>query len=118
MLRALIAGVFACFAASVSAQSWQSSTQDSGALIHGRAFTFDRYVTFSCTAPSPSGRALIETGDHEALRTDTPFDLAVSLSIDFLDPFGRSQVLPAPALVLDGVRYALPALEYSDAGSA
>lgn len=98
-----------------SAQDWQSNSFDTGALIHGLAFDESRTVTLSCTAPSPAGRALIETGDHESLRTDTPYDLVVSFSVDFLSPYdGVSPNLPAPSLVIDGTRVTLPAMEYSD----
>ncbi|KMW57905.1 hypothetical protein AIOL_002873 [Candidatus Rhodobacter oscarellae] len=112
--KAILALGFVLAAHAAAAQTWQSRTTDTGALIYGAAFTADGAVTLSCTAPSPQGRPLMETGDHESLRTDTPYDLAISFSTDFLSPFGVSPDLPRPSLATDGARHALPAMQYSD----
>lgn len=97
-----------------SAQSWQANSFDTGALIHGAAFSERSLLALSCTAPSPGGLELIATGDHESLRTDTAYDLVVSFSIDLLDPWGISPDLPAPSLIIDGQSHPLPAMNYSD----
>lgn len=95
------------------AQNWQANSFDTGALIHGAAI-HPGTMALSCTAPSPGGRQLIETGDHEATRTDTPYDLVVSFHVDFLDPFGRDSFQISPTMTVDGTRFALPDLVYED----
>jgi len=101
-------------AGSAGAQTWQANSYDSGALIHGVAFAAGGSLSFSCTAPSPGGRPLMETGDHEALRTDQPYGLAISFSDALVDPVGADPSLPAPKMTLDGTTYPLPPMEYSD----
>lgn len=111
-IAAAIAATFT--AGAVQAQTWTATSTDSGALIQGITFATGGSLSFSCTAPSPGGRPLIETGDHEALRTDAPYGLAVSFSVALVDPFGTDPVLPSPSMTLDGRTYPLPRLEYSD----
>jgi hypothetical protein len=82
--------------ASAGAQSWQSRINDSGALMSGAAFVPGNTLAFSCTAPSPSGRQLIETGDHEAQRTDTPFTMIVTIGAGLLDPYTDDSDLARP----------------------
>lgn len=114
MLRFALVIASSIAASGVSAQTWQANSYDSGALIHGAAFATGGSLTFSCTAPSPGGRPLIETGDHEALRTDAPYGLAVSFSVDLVDPMTGDFTLSAPQMILDGQSYPLPPMEYSD----
>lgn len=102
------------FGAPCVAQTWTANSFDTGALIHGGAIAPDGTFALSCTAPSPQGRPLIETGDHETLRTDTPYGLAVSFSVDLIDPVVVDPDLPAAQMILDGRAYALPAMQYSD----
>lgn len=96
------------------AETWSSRSTDSGALIQGVAFATGGTFALSCTAPSPGGRPLIETGDHESLRTDTPYSVAFSFSIDLVNPFGTDPILTTPTMALDGRTYPLPRMEYSD----
>lgn len=115
MRRAVLAmGAVLC-AGSAAAQEWTANTFDTGALIHGAAIAPGGSFVLSCTAPSPQGRPLVETGDHESLRTDAPFGLAVSFTIELVDPLqSEDNNLPAPQMTLDGQSYALPAMQYSD----
>lgn len=114
-MKSIAFGLIAAFATTpLHAQTWEGNTFDTGALIHGGAIAPGGSFSLSCTAPSPQGRPLIETGDHESLRTDTPYDLAVSFSIDLIDPFVDDSPLPAPQMFIDGQAYPLPPMEYSD----
>lgn len=109
-----LCATLAIFGTTASAQSWQANSYDSGALIHGLAFVSGGSLSFSCTAPSPGGQPLTETGDHEALRTDSPYGFAVSLSTDLVDPSATDLNLSAPKMILDGQTFVLPSLTYSD----
>lgn len=104
----------ALLAAPAAAQTWQSDTGDSTALLYAGAFAPGGTTAFSCTTPSPQGVPLIETGDHEAVRTDTPYDMVVSFNIDLFDPFTLPEDLDNVRIILDDVPYALPTVSYSD----
>jgi hypothetical protein len=107
--RLVLAAAVLCAAmgASAGAQSWQSRINDSGALMSGVAFVPGNTLAFSCTAPSPSGRQLIETGDHEAQRTDTPFTMIVTIGAGLLDPFVDGSDLAQPLATLDATTFGL-----------
>lgn len=113
MLRSILCVLAFCGPA--AAQEWTSNTFDTGALLHGAAIAPGGTFVLSCTAPSPQGRPLIETGDHESLRTDEPYGLAISFTVDLIDPSATEDLnLPSPQMILDGQAYPLPAMQYSD----
>lgn len=95
-------------------QTWQASTGDSTALLYASAFAPGGTTSFDCTTPSPQGVPLIQTGDHETIRTDTPYDMMVRFNVDLIDPFVTPHQLQAVRIILDGVAYRLPMVEYSD----
>ena len=95
-------------------QTWTARTGDSTALLYASAFAPGGTTSFDCTTPSPQGVPLIETGDHETTRTDTPYDMIVSFSTDLIDPFVVPNELHAVRIILDGVAYPLPMVEYQD----
>jgi len=109
-----IAGV-AIFAANAAiGQTWQSRALDSGALYYGSAYAPTNSMSVRCTAPSPQGLELIATGDHESNRTDTPFTMIVTLSIDVIDPFNVAHTQTGARIILDNVPYPIALFEYSD----
>jgi hypothetical protein len=101
-------------ATAASAQSWQSRINDSGALMSAAAFAPDNTLAFTCTAPSPSGRPLIETGDHEAQRTDTPFTMIVTVGDGLLDPYTDDSDLARPLVTLDATTFGLPPMPWDE----
>ncbi|ABD54030.1 hypothetical protein [Jannaschia sp. CCS1] len=101
-------------AGSATAQTWQSDTGDSTALLYAGAFAPGGTTSFSCTTPSPQNVPLIETGDHESIRTDTPYDIVVGFNIDLMDPFTLPEQLDTVRIILDDVPYTLPRVSYSD----
>lgn len=108
MLGTVFAGPFA------HAQTWQTNVGDSGALYYGGVFAPQGSTAFSCTAPSPQGLALINTGDHEANRTDDPYGMIITFSAALLDPFTEDADRAGFSIQLDGQAYALPVVHYSD----
>jgi hypothetical protein len=114
--RLVLAAAVLCAAmgASAGAQSWQSRINDSGAFMSGVAFVPGNTLAFSCTAPSPSGRQLIETGDHEAQRTDTPFTMIVTIGAGLLDPFVDGSDLAQPLATLDATTFGLPPMPWDE----
>ncbi len=101
-------------ATGAAAQSWQSQINDSGALMSGYAFIPGNTLAFSCTAPSPSGRPMIETGDHEAQRTDTPFTMTVMVGPGLLDPSADDSDIRQLLMTLAGTTYGLPPMPWDE----
>jgi hypothetical protein len=95
-------------------QTWQATTGDSTALLYASAFAPGGTTSFDCTTPSPQGVPLIQTGDHETTRTDRPYDMMVRFNVDLIDPFVTPNQLQAVRIILDGVAYQLPMVEYQD----
>ena len=109
----LLAALIVALPVAAQAQTWQGNTLDTGGLIYGSAYAPQRSLSFECNTPSPQGRPLIETGDHETLRSQ-PHGMHVTLSHVLVDPFGVSPVLPAVTITLDGTGYRLPPLGWDD----
>jgi len=61
---------------------WAGAQDDSGALVRGDAVLQGAGLGFSCTAPSPQGLGLMDTGEHESHRTE-----AFQFYISMFDPF-------------------------------
>lgn len=114
MTRAtLLAAALAAVPALAGAQTWQASTADTGGLIYGGAIPPERTLTFTCTAPSPQRRPLIETEDYETIQS-APFAMFVSLSAALVPPPGGEALLPAVTLTLDGTGYRLPPMRWDE----
>jgi hypothetical protein len=114
MIRAtLLAAALAALPAVGMAQTWQGTTSDTGGLIYGGASAPARTLTFTCTAPSPQRRPLIETEDHKTIQS-VPFGMFVSLSAALVPPPGGEAQLPAVTLTLDGTGYRLPPLRWDE----
>lgn len=113
-MKSIAYALMALLATPVSAQTWQVGTLDSTSLLFGRAFAPGSTTSFSCTAPSPQGVPLIETGGHEAIRTDTPYDMVVRFNTQLLDHMTLPANLNGVRILLDDVPYPLPTVNYSD----
>ncbi len=77
------------------AQSWESRTGDNGSLYFGSATLQDAPISFGCTAPSPAGVPLIETGSHESHRSD-PYEIILNLRdslFDWAPPYSFENVV-------------------------
>ena len=99
-------------AASVAAQDWQSRTEDNGSLMFGSVFEGSGLMGFSCTAPSPQNRPLIETGSHETHRS-SPYTMFVNFADD---PLVWTQALNTDqvTIILDGVGYRMPVIHLDE----
>lgn len=97
--------------ASAVAQTWQTSTADTGAVIHAGTVAPESSLTFTCNAPSPQGRDPVEAGDHEAILTG-PFGMIVGLSGSLVPPQEGAGALAAVTLTLDGTGYRLPPVHW------
>lgn len=114
MIRILaVAAVVAIFPVSGFAQTWRVETVDTGGLIYGSVFAPEYSLAFNCNTPSPQRRPLIETGDHETLRS-APFGMFVNLSGGLIEPSGEQPVLAAVTLTVDGTGYRLPPVRWDD----
>lgn len=96
-----------------SAQTWRSETFDTGGLVYGSVFAPEASLSFTCNTPSPQGRPLMETEDHETIRNG-PFGVFVSLGSNLVPPQGGGTVLPAVTLVLNGTGYRLPPVVWDE----
>jgi hypothetical protein len=108
-LALVIAGLVApqTAAAQSLAQVWQGSSEDSGSLIFSWASLPQDYrLGFGCTAPSPQGLGLMETGSHESHRTD-PYEMLISFRDD-LFVWDMPYVQTGVAMIVGGVSYPLP----------
>ncbi|MCU4654668.1 hypothetical protein N8I71_17645 [Roseibacterium sp. SDUM158016] len=115
MKSILSAAVLACSPATGAvAQTWQAELGDSGALISARAFAPQGSLAFLCTAPSRGGRALIETGEHEALRTGIPYTAIVAVGDALLDPYADNSDLLAARATIDATTFGLPPLGWDE----
>lgn len=101
----------------VAAQTWTAGTEANGSLLFGRVAPPEPSMSFSCTAPAPENRPLIETGSHESHRTDA-FETTVGLFeplFEWSDPF----VVDGIIVTVDETSYQLPPLELNElSGSA
>lgn len=100
--------------ANAQAQTWQPYIDDSGALYHGSVSAPLGTTGFRCTAPSPQGIALMNTGDHEANRTDDPCGMIITFSTELLSPYDEDSEQSGFRMILDNVAYSLPSVQYSD----
>lgn len=94
------------------AQSWSANTFDSGSLLFAGAGVTGGTLGFGCTAPSPQGLSLIETGSHESHRTD-PFEITVGFS-DSLFEWNDPYVIEGIVLYVDDIGYGLPPLDLNE----
>lgn len=104
--------IFLACAAPAAAQSWQSSTTDNGSLLFGSATLEGADISFRCTAPSPDGVPLIETGSHESHRND-PYELTIGLHdslFEWSDPYVQTNVV----IGIGDVGYRLPPVELNE----
>lgn len=104
--------IFLACATPASAQSWQSSTTDNGSLLFGSATLDGAGISFSCTAPSPEGVPLIETGSHESHRND-PYELTVGLR-DSLFEWSEPYVQENVVIGIGDVGYRLPPVDLNE----
>ena len=111
MLRFLLP-LFVMISGPVLAQSWQARTNDNGSLLFGSAYTEQIGLTFGCTAPSPQGRPLIETGSHESHR-NKPYQFTLMLHdslFQWAPPYRQDNV----TLYLGQQGYRLPPVELDE----
>jgi hypothetical protein len=113
LVPALMAMLAMLGAGAGAAQTWQSRTDDTGGLIYGTAFAPQYSLAFACNTPSPAGRPLMDTGDHETNRNG-PFAIWVELGHILVEPRGNAPVLGAVTLIVDGTGYRLPPIQWSD----
>lgn len=97
----------------VSAQTWSVRTNDSGALLTAVAHAPEFSLSFLCTAPAPRGRPLLETGEHEAQRTDGPFTVILTAGDSLMDPYADASTLSA-RMTLDGTTFGLPPMPWDE----
>lgn len=110
-LTAILLGL-AALASPALAQSWESRTVDNGSLLFGTARLEGAGVFFSCTAPSPAGVPLMETGSHESHRND-PFEMTVQVSdslFEWTDPYRQDNVV----IGIGNVGYQLPPIHLDE----
>ncbi|WP_341862445.1 hypothetical protein [Gymnodinialimonas sp. 57CJ19] len=98
--------------APVGAESWTPLTSDSGAILFAYAQVEGRTLGFGCTAPSPQGLGLMETGSHESHLTD-PFEILVEIS-DSIITWEPPYTIEGIVLSVDDVGYGLPPLQLNE----
>ncbi|UWQ95002.1 hypothetical protein K3728_15095 [Rhodobacteraceae bacterium M385] len=98
--------------APLHAQSWTPLTSDSGAILFAYAQVEGRTLGFGCTAPSPQGLGLMETGSHESHLTD-PFEMIVEIS-DSILTWEPPYTIEGIVLSVDDVGYGLPPLQLNE----
>lgn len=123
MLRLLLV-VLLMISGPAWSQSWQARTDDSGSLLFGSAYSAQIGLTFGCTAPSPQGRSLIETGSHESHRNkpyqfslifaDSLFDWAPPYRQDYVTLYLGQQGFRLPPVHLDELSGSAVHLSMSD----
>jgi hypothetical protein len=113
MTRALpFAAALVCLPVMVMGQTWQNIAADTGGLIYAGTVAPEYSLTFTCNAPSPQRRPLIETDDHETI-LNGPFAMFITLSAELVRPV-EGGVLPAVTVTLDGTGYRLPPLRWDE----
>lgn len=112
MIRLTCAALLALAAAPLHAQTWSASTFANGSLLFANVGPPEPSMGFSCTAPAPEGRPLIETGSHESHRTD-----AFEVVVGFFDPlfeWSMPYVIENIVITVDGTSYQMPPLELNE----
>ena len=112
-----VLGVLALFSfGPVAAQTpvgvWQGSGTDNGSLIFGSASLPEPGLRFACTAPSPQGVPLMQTGSQESHMTD-PYEIYIRVYepwFSWQDPWWQRGV----TLTVDGVPYVLPDFQLNE----
>lgn len=98
----------------VVAQTWQTRSNDSGALITASVSAPERSLSFFCTTPSPTGLPLLQTNEHESHRTDTPFTIIFAVGDALLDPYTDSSDLNATRVTFDTTTYGVPTMPWDE----
>ncbi len=113
MTRAsLLTTALVCLPVMAMGQTWQNIAADTGRLIYAGTVAPEYSLTFTCNAPSPQRRPLIETEDHETI-LNSPFGMFITLSAELVRPVG-GEVLPAVTVTLDGTGYRLPPVRWDE----
>lgn len=113
MIRAaLVSAVLVLLPVLASGQTWRSDSGDTGGLVYASVAAPEYSLVFSCNAPSPQRRPLIETEDHETV-LNAPFGMFVTVSPQLV-PWTGAALLPAATLIADGTGYRLPELWFNE----
>jgi len=103
----------AVLSAPVSAQSvWHAVLEDNGSLIFGYLRGPSEGLSFGCTAPSPRGVPLMDTGSHESHRTD-PYQMVMGVRDSWFNweiPYWQR----GATLTIDGVVHTLPDFQLNE----
>lgn len=100
-------------AAPVHSQTWTAGAFDTGGLIYGSVAAPENSLTLACNTPSPQGRALFETGDHETNLSE-PFEMFLEVSYQLIASAGAADILPEATLVVDGAGFRLPPILWDE----
>lgn len=96
-----------------STSTWTAGSTDTGGLIYGGVSAPEASIGFGCNAPSPGGRPLFETDDHETV-LDGPFGMSMEVSPRLVQSQGAADVMANALLIVNGTGYRLPPIEWSD----
>lgn len=99
-------------AAQAPSASWSARTEDNGSLIIGSAFLYDHALSLFCTAPSPRGLPLMQTGSHESHQSG-PFGMFIGFS-DFLFDWDGPFVQRGALLIVGDQPFELPEFELDE----
>lgn len=112
LLIFLMLCVFAPAIAQTPSGPWRMRSDDSGSLIYGAAYLPDFRLDFSCTAPSPQGLPLMQTGSHESHRTDV-FEMLIGFADSLFEwamPYEQNGVV----MLVDGRAFPLPPFDLNE----
>lgn len=92
--------------------SWSGQASDNGSLIFGFAALSDYSLSIHCSAPSPQGLPLMQTGSHESHQAE-PFELFIGFSdflFDWQPPFWQTGAL----MMVGEFPFAMPDFELNE----